>query len=276
MMNFLKLPREIRNEVLSILLYDALHTPTPYYLKVQEVNTKRDPNDASARKIRYPLLPPPQSPLNALFCVNQQLYHECHDAIMHYQQAGMPSIIDLLIEDSRWLFPTVVQVLSYTPVLKTVRIQIRPYLSVGSSALSSFAATWRIGDFLNAFLKHGPAFDFSKKAKSFIIEDLVLDLVTDQSLEDHARSTSSMQLVDHVKTLRDFMEKQMDGFLTVRDKKYYIPWGPILLSRVRRFKVMDAGKLVVEIDLVERARECRMELVEPPQVRYLENFSQLG
>jgi hypothetical protein len=263
MSKLLQLPREIRDEILSVLLHDALDQAAPTPSRVQKWNRKRDPNDVSAKKIRFPSLQPPSPALSALLFANRQMYDECREAVAHFENCGNPSLtFDLLIEDHGWLFPTVLQAPSYSLVLKMVRVQIRPYLSAGSTASGSFAATWRFGSLINTLLQHGPALNFSKKSKTFIIEELVVDIVTDASLKIPGASLE--ELVTHVQRLRDFMDKQMDGFMYVKDKRYFIPWGPFLLSRVRRLRIMDGGEMVLNIDMAERAHECGVALVSPP------------
>ena len=266
--HLLDLPREIRDHILSILLRDPLAQQRPTPALVQKANTRRDPNDASARKIRYPSAAPPESVLKSLMLVNRQLNHEVHEAIEHFTKCGMANLtLDVLVESNKWLFPTWISALPYCPIVKQLRVQLRPFANLSSSAEigNPFVAAWHFGDLLNAVLKHGPGFNFSLESKQFVVEELLVDIVTDLSMVNPGHDDS--EVIDRAKSLRDFMVAHIDGFLVVIHKRYHVPWGPILLSRVHKLKIVAAEETLLELDVLLRAHDCNIEILEPLRKR---------
>lgn len=264
MITLLDVPREIRNEVFSILLHESQTAPLPLPAEVAKSHTRRDPNDTSARKIRYPSSSPPIPTIKLLLLVNRQLHQESRAAIEHYLNCGSPTLkLDLLIESNTWLFPSWIQVLPYTPIVKKLHVSIRPFKDASSGTLGNpFVGTWHFGDLINVVLRYGPAFDFSGAAKPFIIEELLIDLVTDLSLVLSGANEGTVTA--RVQNLQDFMVGQIDGFLVAKHKRYHLPWGPILLSRVRTLKIMADDETLLTIDVQERARASDVDILETP------------
>jgi hypothetical protein len=171
--------------------------------------------------------------------------------------------LDLLIESNTWLFPSWIQVLPYTTSVKKLQVSIRPFKNAGSGTLGNpFVGTWHFGDLINVILRYSPTFDFSGAAKPFVIEELVINLVTDFSLMLRGASVGTVK--DRVQSIKDFMVGHIDGFLVVRHKRYHLPWGPILLSRLRTLQIVAEGEMLLTIDVQERARASGVDLLEPP------------
>ena len=158
MTGLLDLPREIRDDIFSIILDESLERPLPTVDHVKRSNTRRDPNDSSARKVRYPSTAPPTSTISTLPLVNRQLYHESRDALEHHAKCGGSELVlDLLVGENKWLFPTWIQVLPYTPVLKKLRVKLRPFVDpINLDIGNPFVASWHFGDLINVILKNGP------------------------------------------------------------------------------------------------------------------------
>jgi len=264
MVNLLDMPREIRDQVLDIILHDPHSQPWPTTAAVEKSNTKRDPNDLSAKKIRYPPSGEPSTAIKALMLVSRQLNRECHESIDHFVKCGMAELtVDLLVESNKWLYPTWIQALPYRPYIGRLLIRIRPFRSSAADVVGDpFVAAWHFGDFLNVILKYGPSFNFSRNAKPAVVKELVLDIVTDPSLV--RPGGTEMEVSDQVKSLRNFMISHIDGFLVVRHKRYHAPWGPILLSQVRTLRIVEYGETSACLDVLQRAHDCNVKVYEPP------------
>ena len=264
MPGLLDLPRELRDQIIETLVHDSRPQVLPTPAETQRMNTKRDPNDLSARKIRYPSQAPAQPAVSAFILVNRQLKHEVDEVIGRLARSGLPALtLDLLVEDNKWLFPTLLSVLrSYTPVVSQLRVQIRPFVREQIQVLGDpFVACWHFGDLLNAILRHGPDLDFSKESKPFVVQELVIDMITDLSLV--WPGGSELAVASRVKSFRDFAVAHIDGFLVVRHKRYHSPWGPIILSRVRKLKIVEEGETLLELDILERAGTFNVQVFEP-------------
>jgi hypothetical protein len=60
--------------------------------------------------------------------------------------------------------------------------------------------------------------------------------------------------------LQAFMAKHLKGMFSVRSGNYHVPWGPLLLRRVRRLAIMFNDKLVAEFDVTSAAKLLNVEL----------------
>jgi hypothetical protein len=263
MANLLSLPREIRDQVFSILLFDPLLASLPSIAEVRKRNNRRDPDDISARKVRYPSQVPTKSPIDRLLGVNRQLHDEVQEAITHFQKCGGAAMtLDLLLEDNRFFFPSWIQVLPYAMPVKTMHIQIRPFAEVNATDADPFVASWRLGHLINNFLKSGPRFISATRTKAVIVENLVLYVFLDPALEDPRTASRSRAQVE---AFQKFLISHIDGFLTVKDKRYHVPWGPMLLSRIQKLTIMVGGKVAKEVDIAARAKDCGVRRVELPK-----------
>ena len=258
---FLYLPREIRNAIFEIILLDELNVQRPTRTRVKAQNTYRDPNDVSAKKIRYPSTIAPKSHVSRLLLLNRQIYHETREAIEHHCQTGHAHLtLDLLVGQNKWLFPTWIQVLPYMPTVKSLRVCMRPFMDDDmATAHDGFNAWWHFGNLLTVILMRGPDFNFNRSAKPFIVQELVVDIIVDKSLERIGGSED--ELIERADELRSFIAGHHHGLMTTRLKREDAPWGPVTMSRVRRMKVIAEGKEVINVDLEAKANSCAVGLL---------------
>jgi hypothetical protein len=265
MATFLTLPREIRDQVCDILLREPLLQPPPKITDVRKANTLRDPDDWSARKIRYSSQAPAKCLLEPLLFVNRQLHDEVHEAIHHFQKCGGAAYsLDLLLEASGLYYPTWIQVAPYSLPIHTMHIQIRPFIENSSADIDPFIGAWRLGHLINSFLKNWlTLIDDRRQTKTIIVENLIINIIADPSLRKTGVSAS--RSADQLKAFQDFLFNHIDGFLVVKDQKYHVPWGPMLLSRVRKLTIVGSdSKKLREVDVEERAKACGVTLITVP------------
>ncbi|KIW04184.1 uncharacterized protein PV09_04495 [Verruconis gallopava] len=264
MVTFITLPREIRDEIYEILLLLPILNAAPSVADVQKANTRRDSEHVSARNIRYPSQRPTKNPIVSLLLANRQLHDEASLAIERYQKCGgVALVLDLLLEGNKWFYPTWISILPYAPVVQRIRIQIRNFAASDEAGGHPFSAVWRLGHLCNNYLKRGPALvDGEDFQRTIIVEHLTVDIISDPLLDE---TGSSDQSAIQREMLRDFMINNIDVLLVDRYRRQSVPWGPLFLSRVRELNIAYEGNILKSINVFERAKQCKVQVVELPE-----------
>lgn len=271
------LPREIRDQVLEFLLasYD---TSPPTISHVRKWNTRIDSTDPTATKVLHSSLKVPQNALVDLSMASRQMYHEVDEMLRHNQsrsedRAHAHLVLDLLLEDQTTYYTTWLRVCPYRgPNIRTMHVQMRTFTNVrfGRDAplrhvvsasrnvdAAAYLATWRLGAVFNGLLSNGPSFiaaDVVKKhVKPFIIQTLIIDI---QPMEP-AGAIDQFDLAEiaakDTKSLLEFIKKQLVTMFAARSGVYQVPWGPLLLSRVRELVFTLHGSMIARFDVTAQA-----------------------
>jgi hypothetical protein len=282
-MNLLELPREIRDLILDQLFLHS-DAPDPTVLYAKKWNTIRDQSDATATKVIYSSLPPPTHPFTSVLRVNRQLHKETKDAMAFRQTTGHELATlktDLLLDDLTTYYLSWLRILPFRdPVVDRVHLRIRPFfaLQYNRDAIMQFTtppanrypcqvALWRLGAVINGMLRWGPtSIDRSTRQhnsksapKFFAIDELVLEIQPKEhvaSVTDENDIECTRIAAQQAKDFEEYMVANIESSFTTREGSsslWHIPWGSMMLSRVRRLVIISSGKVVKELDVAKLA-----------------------
>ena len=284
-MHLLELPREIRDLILIALL-EIGDERVPSVLDVRKWNTLTDRNDPTATKVLSCSLPAPTHALSHLCRVNRQCFEETKAVITHSQRTDPNKAtlkLDLLLDDVTTYYASWLRILPFASQrVGTVHMQIRPFFALRytrdliftsamapqASAVACQAAMWRLGAVINGLLNRGPTLmgssDPKHQAKDFTIERLEVEIVpprfednmTDENDIECVR-ISVQQAIDFEMHIRHHVETM---FSNRQGGVSHVPWGYLMLSRVRKLVIVSKGRVLDEFDVAAHAKRLGVAL----------------
>ncbi|KAL8668847.1 MAG: hypothetical protein Q9168_006534 [Polycauliona sp. 1 TL-2023] len=177
---FLKLPREVRDEIISLVLNSPIAPPiSPHHAGVRY---KEDINERDDRSVFYPLPANIYGPALALSCCNRQSRQEVHDLITNPCLTKSPTYkLDVMLKGCE-LWPTWVTHCGSVSTIDHLQIDLRLFdLLYGGQSFwgnggpgLAFVVLFRA---LNRLLHHGPTFLYHEASHGVKVNTLVINLL---------------------------------------------------------------------------------------------------